>query len=95
MEKAVHAATYDLAFIRRVNFQQYINDLRAFVQMYPTGERVDHLPAYADTIEKLDAEAIGFYGTSVSENLWWRWDEAAEQSFAVPLSNGFEVYANQ
>jgi hypothetical protein len=92
-ERAVHASTFDHAYIRRENFPRFCADLRAFDAVYPSvGAKVNHLPAWADAIEKLDAEAVGFHGTSVSENPWRKYDEAKDETFAVPLSEGWEIY---
>lgn len=98
--RAVHYSTYDRAIIRREHFQQFAADLREFVATFPT-TGVCHLPAWADFVEKCDAEAIGFYGTSVSENLWFidkeqtEADEDDEDSIPYDLNTGdkhFEVY---
>lgn len=91
-ERAVHASTFDHAYVRRENFPRFCADLRAFDAAYPSGPKVSHLSAWADALEKLDAEAIGFYGTSVAENPWMKYDEAKDESIPVPLSDGWELY---
>lgn len=94
-ERAVHASTFDLAIIRHEHFQQFAAHLREFVSKYPAGEKVSHLSAWADAIESSDAEAIGFHGTSVSENLWFDYDSETEESIPYNLNTGdkhFEVY---
>lgn len=77
-ERAVHAFTFDRAYVRREHFKKLAADLRKFASNYPA-EGIDHLPAWAQAIENLDAEAVGLYGTSVSENIWWKYVEAQER----------------
>ena len=91
-ERAVHASTFDRAYVRQVNFSRFCTDLRAFDAAFPAGTKISHLQAWADAIEKLNAEAIGFHGTSVSEDLWRKYDEAKDESIATPLSEGWEIY---
>lgn len=91
-ERAVHASTFDLAYVRRCHFPKFSDHLREFVKTYPIVGSVDHLSAWADVIDKTEAEAIGFRATSVSENLWSKYDEDKDEETPVPLSKGFEVY---
>lgn len=91
-ERAVHAFTFDRAYVRRDHFPLLVADLRAFVARYPVADRVDHLGAWADAIQALDAEAVGLYGTSVAENIWWEYDEDKDASIPYGLADGFEVY---
>lgn len=94
-ERAVHASTFDWAIIRQVNFIDFASDLRRFAEEYPAGDRVCHLREWADFIDQCEAEAIGFHGTSVSENLWEIWDDGAEEPVLYNLNEGekhFEVY---
>jgi hypothetical protein len=77
----------------------YLRQLRAFVEKYPAGECVDHLPAWAKWLdENSGVEAVGLYGTSVSENIWHRQkrcphcDNAIDETEPVPLTEGTEVY---
>jgi hypothetical protein len=93
-ERAVHTMTFDRAMLKRENFRHAAEHLREFVKKYPT-TGVDHLSAWADHLEKSTAEAIGFHGTSVSENLWYDWDEEAEESVPYDLNtrdDHYEVY---
>jgi hypothetical protein len=93
-EKAVHYATFDRFIVERKNFTRFAKHLREFAAAYPcTG--VDHLPAWADFIEKSTADAVGFHHTSVSENLWFAWDEEKDESIPYDLRTGdthSEVY---
>lgn len=93
-ERAVHASTFDHAYISQTNFPRFCTNLRTFDQAFPKGQKVSHLQAWADTIEKLDAdvEAVGFYGTSVAENPWMKYDKGKDETVAVPLSEGWEIY---
>lgn len=93
MERAVHASTFDLAFIRQSNFQRIAEDFLAFDAMLPSKSgSVNHLPSWAANISGLNADAIGFYGTSVAQNSWYKYDELLDESYVVSLSDGFEVY---
>lgn len=91
-ERAIHCSTFDLAYIRRENFPRFCNDLNAFEAAYPTPVKVNHLPSWEARIEDLDCEAISFYGTSVAENLWCKWDSEKDEPIEVPLSEGWEIY---
>jgi hypothetical protein len=77
-ERAVHMATYDRAIVEKRDFPQFIKDLLDFADAYESG-RTSHLRSWAKFIqEHPDVQAVGFYMTSVSENLWYDWDEATE-----------------
>lgn len=92
-ERAVHASTFDLCYVRKEHFKRFADDLRQFVLNRPAESgHVCHLKAWADLIESSPAEAIGFHGTSFSENLWHRYDSEKDESTPVSLSEGFEVY---
>lgn len=94
--RAVHAATFDRAIVDCENLPQFIQHLREFLEFFGSGDKVCHLKAWADFIqEHLDVQAIGFYGTSVSNDLWQKWDEDKEEEIPYDLSSGdkhFEVY---
>lgn len=77
-ERAVHCFTFDRFIVRRENFAQMADHLREFVRAYPHGDRVCHLNAWADLIAASSAEAIGLYGSSVGENLWYQQTEDDE-----------------
>lgn len=99
-ERCVHVATFDLAYIKREHFGVFCGHLKMFYESFPVPGRVDHLPAWIEAIENLspEIEAIGFYGTSVGENLWYRLKScehcgnSTDDSEGVPLLEGFEVY---
>jgi hypothetical protein len=98
-ERAVHAFTFDRHYVRKEHFKRLANDLRAFVQKYPAGERVDHLPEWAKWLdENGSVEAVALYGTSVGENPWYRAKTCphcgndTDKTEAIPLSEGIEVY---
>lgn len=90
-ERAVHVSTFDRFYVSRENFPRFCEDLRKFVEKYPTGYEC-HLKTWADAIEKIDCDAISFYVTSVSENPWHKYDEEKDIYNFIPLSDGFEVY---
>lgn len=90
-ERAVHAFTFDLAYIANEHFEQFATDLREFERRYPV-EYPTHLSAWANLIDSMENEAVGLYGTSVSENPWNKYDEEKDAMIATPLSDGFEVY---
>lgn len=98
-ERAVHAFTFDRFYVRREHFGRLSLDLRLFVDTYPAGACVDHLPAWANWLdENNEIEAVGLHGTSVSENIWYRPKECphcgnnTDESEPVPLADGTEVY---
>lgn len=98
-ERAVHAFTFDRFYVRRKNFARMANDLRSFVQKYPAGEGVDHLPSFAKWLDENSfPDAVGLYGTSVAENPWIRTKTCphcgsyTDETETVPLSEGTEVY---
>jgi hypothetical protein len=85
--RAVHASTFDRAIVRRDDLPKFSAHLREFAAYFPAGDKVSHLLQYADFVDAhLDVEAIGFHGTSVSENLWYDWDEEAEESVPYDLA---------
>lgn len=90
-ERAVHAFTFDRAYVSREHFPNLIADLRRFDLRYPV-DYPSHLSAWADAISTLDADAVGLYGTSVSENPWWRYDEEKDETLPYSIEDGFEVY---
>jgi hypothetical protein len=72
VERAVHISTFDRAIVKQENLQRIANDFRAFRKLFPNDGRICHLNEWAGFIElNLNVEAIGFYGTSVAENLWY------------------------
>jgi hypothetical protein len=89
-ERIVHASTLDLAYINKEHFPEFCADLRKFDSAFPS--ECSHLTAWADAIEKLDCEAIGFWGTSVGENPWCHFNEEKDEAELVPLSSGWEIY---
>lgn len=98
-ERAVHAFTFDHFYVRRENFGRLSADLRAFVEKYPAGASVDHLPAWSKWLDEHgDVEAVGLHGTSVSENPWYRTKtcphcgNATDEMEPIPLNEGTEVY---
>jgi hypothetical protein len=76
-ERILMKSTFDYAMVRREHFAEFCAHLREFTKMYPPkGQTICHLNAWADEIERLivpvaEIEAIGFYGTSCSDNLWF------------------------
>lgn len=72
VERAVHIATFDRAIVKQENLQKMADDFRAFRELFLNKKVECHLDEWAEFIdENLDAEAIGFYGTSVAENPWY------------------------
>jgi len=98
-ERAVHAFTFDLFYVRNEHLGNLEADLRAFVVKYRRPGKVNHLPAWAQWIEgNPTVEAVGLYGSSVGENLWYRnkscphCGHAIDETEPVPLTDGIEVY---
>jgi hypothetical protein len=95
-ERAVHISTFDYATVRKENFPIFVHDLKDFIFLHPNSkESVCHLPEWAKFIESCREEAIGFYGTSVSENPWFGYNEENDEIIPYNLNSGtkhFEIY---
>ena len=98
-ERAVHAFTFDQFYVRKEHFGRLASDLRSFVEAYPPGTCADHLSAWAKWLDQNPTiEAVGLYGTSVSENPWYRaktcphCGNSTDETEPIPLSEGTEVY---
>jgi hypothetical protein len=98
-ERAVHVFTFDRFYVLNEHFEMLRNDFIQFAEKYPAEQAVDHLPAWADWLkENQKVEAIGLYGTSVGENLWYRaktcehCGNSTDETEPVPLSEGTEAY---
>jgi len=95
--RTVLMSTFDYAIVNQENFPEYIQHLQEFIEFFGTGNQVCHLKGWSEFVQRhmLDAQAIGFYATSVGENLWYTWDEEREESVPYDLSVGdkhFEIY---
>ncbi len=94
--QVVNLSTFDKAIIRKKNYKRYAEHLREFFKEFDqNGPEVCHLLAWADFIENCEAEAVGFYATSVGSNLWVKYDE--EMDISIPYNintedQHFEVY---
>jgi len=91
-ELSVHLSTMDHVYVSRKNFFRFAADLEQFDKTYPAEMAYNHLKSWASIIPNLDCEAIGFRGTSVSENPWNVYDEKTDSMIKYPLSEGWEVY---
>ncbi len=91
-ERAVHIFTFDNAYVKKDNFNRFADDLRTFAETYPYPGKVDHLPSWADEIEKLDCEAVGLYATSVSDNPFRKYDSDKDEIVDVLIEECDEVY---
>lgn len=94
-ERAVMAFTFDYATVEKANFKRFAGHLREFVTAYPVPGRVDHLPSWAKFFDECTSKAIGLYGTSLSDNPWFEWDEKKERDVPYNLKSGtkhFEIY---
>ena len=99
-ERAVHAFTFDLFYVSKENFSRFATHLQMFVDKFPCPGMIDHLPAWAQWLkENTTADAVGLYGTTVDNNLWYRHKKCPccenyiDDEEPVPLSEGTEVYA--
>lgn len=101
--RRVHAFTFDRVFIRREHFAEFAGCLEGFNQTYPTPpDYANHLPEMAEAFRTCDAEALGLYGHSVGDNLWWYYESYVngvegdddEEQKPVPILEGFDVFAN-
>jgi hypothetical protein len=95
-ERAVLVSTYDHALIMQKDFERFTAHLREFLAQSAGVVSWSHLPAYDQFIcENMDAQAIGFYGTSVAEDPWREHDEETDEWVQYDLSTGekhFDVY---
>lgn len=91
-EQAVLLWTADGAYVKRKHFKRMAKDLRQFMIVYPVTTGAYHLPAWADILATLDADAVGIYGTSVGNNWWIRYDEKKDKMIYIQPSKGFSVY---
>lgn len=91
-ERACLAFTFDHFYVSKANFKRLAEHLREFDSMYPVSQKVNHLPKWVEFFESCEADAVGLWATSVSENPWMKWDEDKEESIPVPLSEGHEMY---
>lgn len=96
-EKAPVACLFDFAVVNKENFLRFAEDLIMFETTYPPYEKISHLPEWADTIRKLDCECIGFYHTSVTEDIWTEFDYNEKKDKPIPYNmkkhnKHFEIY---
>lgn len=78
--RAAHASQFDMAMVKKENYNKFAQHLRQFAARFPVNANtVCHLPTWANDIEKLECDAIGFYPTSVGEWLWSEWDDDADE----------------
>lgn len=92
--RAVHTAMYDHAIVSQANFSRFVADLREFDRNFAKNGSVCHLESFAKFIEEnADAEAIGFYGTSVSEYPWHvlPQPEGDDDDFLEPIPYSLET----
>ncbi len=96
--RAVNTAMFDHALVLPRNFQQFVEDLREFLQVFPqdAGKAAPHLEGWAEFVHahRRTADGIGFHPCSASENLWYGEDDGKSTwlDIADP-ENYFDVYA--
>jgi hypothetical protein len=90
-KRSVHVFTFDRFYVKKENFKRFAEDLRTFDGTYPTAG-ISHLPAWAELIEKSEAEALALYATSVTHNPWFRYDGETGETTPIPLEDGNEIY---
>lgn len=88
--RVCHALTFDYAIVSRESAKSVAKCLRDFSEETFEAGYVDHLPAIADELEKLPDDCIGacFYGNSVSENPWRRFDEKEDHAIEYDVKTG-------
>ena len=73
--------TYDRAVIEYERFKEVAKALRDFVTDVGIRGRACHLLAIADLLEKSNpCKGMCFYGTSLSDNPWYEWDNEKEEN---------------
>ena len=94
---AVMAMTFDGWMLRNEHFIQMSVDLREFRSVAGCApDRVCHMNAWADFLATCEAEAVGFYHSSVSECFWFNYDEEKDEEIPYDLNTmdkHTEVYA--
>lgn len=93
-ERASLLFTFDHAYVCKSEFKALSQHLREFNSMYPVDGRSNHLPAWVDFLDSCEADAVGLWATSVSENPWATWNSETEESDPKPLSEGWSIYEN-
>ena len=77
--RAVLVSTFDHAIVHKEHFERFRHHLRQFVEFFGTQGGVCHLIGYVEFIEaNMDAQAIGFHGTSVCSDPWLEHPAASE-----------------
>lgn len=71
-ERAVLAMTFDRSFIAAAHYAKAATDIRKFLEQHPAPVgHANHWPEIAEILSAgLGFPAVGFWMTSVSENLW-------------------------
>jgi hypothetical protein len=74
-ERVTLAATFDNVVVRVEDLGTVADLFDRFVEMYPPGNYVCHLPAMAEALREIHREpagaiAVGWYGMSVVDNPW-------------------------
>jgi len=93
-ERVVYASTFDYAIVFSKDFKTFADYLDQFAKAHPAPGAC-HLMAWNDFVLSCEGEAIGFYGTSVGENLWNPFDEEKDCHTPYDLNTGtkhFDVF---
>lgn len=93
-QRTVLAMTYDMAYVKKVDFIRAAKDIRLFLKDFPVkANHVNHLQKIADIFEgDPDIPAIGFSG-SLSDDLWeGEYDEETKESGPPDMAMAFDLY---
>lgn len=92
-QRAVLVMTYDKAYVSKDNYKRAANDIRKWLEEFPPGdEYINHWPEIALIYESNpNFEAIGLHCTSVTSNLFEKFDEETEE-YLPDWDDSFEVY---
>ena len=83
-------STFDRAIVKREKLSDFTAALRQFDKQYPVEfDTANHLPTWADTIDEIaikepECIGIGFFQTSVAEDLWYEEDQDTGE--AIPYN---------
>lgn len=94
-ERAVHAMTFDRAYVKAQNIPRAIAHIEEFLKLHPISlQRVNHWPEIAQIMrDSLDGAGFALTVTSVSSDLWvGDWNEEKEDYDPLDWSKTWEIY---
>lgn len=89
-EQLVMESTFDLAVVPKEMLQELADAYRKFYEETKAlgHDRVCHLPKIANDLEKVlkkNSYGVCFWGTSISDDLWYEWGGEDEEGESIPF----------